>query len=123
MRNQRGTSYFAILFAIMGFAFIAKIAIAVWGPYWDDRILDSQIEELLKSAPANMNPADFNKQMNQRLGMNNLHDMKFEETSKVTNTKGLEVAKNYEIRKNFMMNIDLVMKFEKDFDQSTVKTK
>ena len=65
MRNQRGTSYFAILFAIMGFAFIAKIAVAVWGPYWDDRILDSQIEELLKSAPANMNPADFNKQMNQ----------------------------------------------------------
>ena len=123
MRNQRGTSYFAILFAIMGFAFIAKIAVAVWGPYWDDRILDGQIEELLKAAPANMNPADFNKQMNQRLGMNNLHDMKFEETSKVTNTKGLEVAKNYEIRKNFMMNIDLVMKFEKDFDQSTVKTK
>ncbi|MGE8650066.1 MAG: DUF4845 domain-containing protein, partial [Acinetobacter sp.] len=33
------------------------------------------------------------------------------------------VHKNYEIRKNFIMNIDLVMKFEKEFDQSTVKTK
>jgi hypothetical protein len=123
MKHQRGASYFAILFAIVGFAFIAKIAIAVWGPYWDDRVLDGQIEELLKSAPANMNPADFVKQMDKRLTMNNIQDLQFANTAQVTNTQGLQVHKNYEIRKNFMMNIDLVMKFEKDFDQSTVKTK
>ena len=55
--------------------------------------------------------------------MNHNRDLKFDEIAKVTNTDGLQVHKNYEIRKNFILNIDLVMKFEKDFDQSTVKTK
>ena len=42
-KNQQGASYIAILFAIMGFAFMAKVAIAVWAPYFDDRMINSQI--------------------------------------------------------------------------------
>ena len=47
MRHQQGASYIAILIAIIGFAFMAKVAVAVWGPYFDDRMLDNQIEEQL----------------------------------------------------------------------------
>ena len=86
-------------------------------------MVDNQIEELLKSSPANIAQEKFRQQMGQRLEMNNIRDLKFDEIAKVTNTDGLQVHKNYEIRKNFILNIDLVMKFEKDFDQSTVKTK
>lgn len=123
MKHQQGASYIGILFAIVGFAFLAKVVIAVWGPYFEDRMVDNQIEELLKSSPANIAPEKFRQQMGQRLEMNNIRDLKFDEIAKVTNTDGLQVHKNYEIRKNFILNIDLVMKFEKDFDQSTVKTK
>ncbi len=123
MKHQQGASYIGILFAIVGFAFLTKVVIAVWGPYFDDRMVDNQIEELLKSSPANIAPEKFRQQMGQRLEMNNIRDLKFDEIAKVTNTDGLQVHKNYEIRKNFILNIDLVMKFEKDFDQSTVKTK
>jgi len=123
MKHQQGASYIGILFAIVVFAFLTKVVIAVWGPYFDDRMVDNQIEELLKSSPANIAPEKFRQQMGQRLEMNNIRDLKFDEIAKVTNTDGLQVHKNYEIRKNFILNIDLVMKFEKDFDQSTVKTK
>lgn len=123
MKHQQGASYIGILFAIVGFAFLTKVVIAVWGPYFDDRMVDNQIEELLKSSPANIAPEKFRQQMGQRLERNNIRDLKFDEIAKVTNTDGLQVHKNYEIRKNFILNIDLVMKFEKDFDQSTVKTK
>ncbi|HJF29030.1 MAG TPA: DUF4845 domain-containing protein [Acinetobacter lwoffii] len=123
MKHQQGASYIGILVAIVGFAFLAKVAIAVWGPYFDDRMLDNQVEELLKTAPTNMTPSQFSQQMDQRLQMNNIRDLKFDDIARVTNTDGLQVHKNYEIRKNFVMNIDLVMKFEKEFDQSTVKTK
>ena len=123
MKHQQGASYIGVLVAIVGFAFLAKVAIAVWGPYFDDRMLDNQVEELLKTAPANMAPSQFSQQMDQRLQMNNIRDLKFDDIARVTNTDGLQVHKNYEIRKNFVMNIDLVMKFEKEFDQSTVKTK
>ena len=123
MRNQRGTSYFAILFAIMGFAFIAKVVIAVWGPYWDDRVVDSQIEELLVASPANIESSKFLSQLGQRLDMNNVREFNVKENIKVINGAGLQVKKDYEVQKNFMMNIDLLMKFEKDFDQSAVKAK
>lgn len=123
MRHQKGASYIAILFAIMGFAFMAKVAIAVWGPYWDDRVLDGQIEELLKASPANITPEKFSKDLSSRLNMNNIRDFDLDQNVAVDNTNGLVVKKNYEVRKNFLMNIDLVMKFEKDFDQSTVKAK
>ena len=122
-KNQQGASYIGILIAIIGFAFLAKIAIAVWGPYWDDRVVDSQITELMQSSPANTAPSKFTSQMSQRLDMNNIRDLKFDEIAQVTNIDGLEVKKDYEIRKPFLLNIDLVLKFEKSFDQRSVQTK
>ncbi|MBF4519697.1 MULTISPECIES: DUF4845 domain-containing protein [Acinetobacter] len=123
MRHQQGASYIAILIAIIGFAFMAKVAIAVWGPYFDDRMLDNQIEEQLLNGPKNLSPQKFIGEMDKRLNMNNIRDMKFADVAQVTNVDGLQVKKEYEIRKPFLLNIDIVMKFEKSFDQSSVQAK
>ena len=122
-RNQKGASYIGFLIAIIGFAFLAKVAIAVWAPYWDDRVIDSQITELLQSSPKDTGPDKFNSQMEQRLTMNNIRDVNFKDIAQVTNTDGLQVNKSYEVRKPFLLNIDLVLKFEKSFDQRSVQTK
>lgn len=123
MRHQQGASYIAILIAIIGFAFMAKVAIAVWGPYFDDRMLDNQIEEQLLNGPKNLSPQKFIGEMDKRLSMNNIRGIKFADVAQVTNVDGLEVKKEYEIRKPFLLNIDIVMKFEKSFDQSSVQAK
>ena len=122
-RNQKGASYIGFLIAIIGFAFLAKVAIAVWAPYWDDRVIDSQITELMQSSPKDISPDKFNTQMEQRLTMNNIRDVNFKEIAQVTNTDGIQVNKSYEVRKPFLLNIDLVLKFEKSFDQRSVQTK
>ena len=122
-RNQKGASYIGFLIAIIGFAFLAKVAIAVWAPYWEDRVIDSQITELLQSSPKDIGPDKFNTQMGQRLEMNNVRDIKFKDIAQVTNTDGIQVKKSYEVRKPFLLNIDLVLKFEKSFDQRSVQTK
>ena len=122
-RNQKGASYIGFLIAIIGFAFLAKVAIAVWAPYWDDRVIDSQITELLQSSPKDIGPDKFNTQMEQRLTMNNIRDVNFKDIAQVTNTDGIQVQKSYEVRKPFLLNIDLVLKFEKSFDQRSVQTK
>ena len=123
MRHQQGASYIAILIAIIGFAFMAKVAVAVWGPYFDDRMLDNQIEEQLLNGPKNLTPQKFISEMDRRLSMNNIRDIQFADVAQVTNVDGLEVKKEYEIRKPFLLNIDIVMKFEKSFDQSSVQAK
>ena len=123
MRHQKGASYIAILLAVIGFAFMAKIAIAVWGPYVDDRLINNQIEEQLKNGPKNLSPAKFVSEMGRRLDMNNIRDIKFSDIAQVTDVDGIQVKKDYEIRKPFLLNIDIVLKFEKSFDQSSVQAK
>ena len=122
-KNQQGASYIGILVAIIGFAFLAKIVIAVWAPYWDDRVIDGQIAELLQSSPKNISPSEFESKIEQRFEMNGIRDIKFKDIAQVMNTDGLQVKKDYEIRKPFLLNIDLVLKFEKSFDQRSVQTK
>lgn len=123
MRHQQGASYIGILVAVIGFCFMAKIAIAVWGPYWDDKVINSQIEELIIASPANIAPNAFMSQLQQRLDMNNVRDVQIKEMMKVDNSAGIHVQKDYEIRKPFLLNIDLVLKFEKSFDKSSVQAK
>lgn len=60
--------------------------------------------------------------MGQRFDMNGIRDINFKDIAQVTNTEGLQVKKDYEIRKPFLLNIDLVLKFEKSFDQRSVQT-
>lgn len=122
-KNQQGASYIGVLIAIIGFAFLAKIVIAVWAPYWDDRVIDGQIAELLQSSPKNISPSEFETKIEQRFDMNGIRDIKFKDIAQVMNTDGLQVKKDYEIRKPFLLNIDLVLKFEKSFDQRSVQTK
>ena len=122
-KNQQGASYIGILVAIIGFAFLAKIVIAVWAPYWDDRVIDGQIAELLQSSPKNISPSEFESKMGQRFEMNGIRDIKFKDIAQVMNTDELKIKKDYEIRKPFLLNIDLVLKFEKSFDQRSVQTK
>ena len=85
--------------------------------------INSQIEEVFQSSPKNIQPAEFESQLLKRLDMNGIRDVKIKEIMQVTNTEGLQVKKEYEVRKPFLLNIDLVLKFEKSFDQSSVQAK
>ncbi|BBF78268.1 MAG TPA: DUF4845 domain-containing protein [Acinetobacter ursingii] len=122
-KSQQGASYLAILFGVILFALAVKAAVAIWPAYWDDRVIDSQIEELIQNSASDITPAKFDMQMDQRLDMNNIRDLHFKDIAKVTTNNGLNVSKKYEIRKPFLLNIDLVLTFEKNFDQRSVQAK
>ena len=124
MRNaQTDASYISILLGVVAFAFIVKIILAIWPSYWDDRVINSQIEDHLKKSPSTITSSQFSSQMNQSLNMNNIRDLYFDDIARVSTEKGLEVTKRYEVRKPFLLNIDLVLTFEKSFDQRSVQSK
>ncbi|MEE9884862.1 DUF4845 domain-containing protein [Acinetobacter nosocomialis] len=122
-KAQQGTSYLAILFGVVIFAIAAKAILAVWPAYWDDRVINNQITELMQQSSADITPQKFMTQMDQRLEMNNIRDLHFKEIAEVFNESGLIVKKKYEVRKPFLLNIDLVLTFEKSFDKTSVQTK
>lgn len=124
MRNtQKGASYISILLGIMVVAFVLKATVAVWSSYWDDRVINQQIESQIKKSPSNITPAQFSTQMSQNFSMNNIRDINFQDIAHVSTENGLQVTKKYEVRKPFLFNIDLVLTFEKSFDQRSVQSK
>ncbi|HAV5322740.1 TPA: DUF4845 domain-containing protein [Acinetobacter baumannii] len=122
-KAQQGTSYLAILFGVVIFAIAVKAVLAVWLAYWDDRVINNQITELMQQSSADITPQKFMTQMDQRLEMNNIRDLHFKEIAEVFNQPSLTVKKKYEVRKPFLLNIDLVLTFEKSFDKTSVQAK
>lgn len=122
-KNQQGTSYIGILLGIIALAFILKITVAVWPLYWDDRVIDQQIVEQIKKSSADITPSKFSSEIGKNFDMNNIRDIKFDDIATVSTQDGLQVTKKYEVRKHFMLNIDIVLTFEKSFDKRSVESK
>ena len=89
----------------------------------DDRVINNQIVEQINKSSTDITPMKFATEVDKRLEMNNIRDTKFEDIATVSTKDGLQVTKKYEVRKNFMLNIDLVLTFEKSFDQRSVESK
>ena len=121
---QHGASYSTFLLGIIVASIILKIVVAIWPAYWDDHIIDKQIQSVLDDNASALTSDKFVSAMNERLSMNNIYDLKIEDIAKVSNDGGqLHVTKHYEVRRHFLLNIDLVLSFEKNFDQRTVQAK
>ncbi|EZQ10102.1 MULTISPECIES: DUF4845 domain-containing protein [unclassified Acinetobacter] len=124
MRNtQRGASYTAILLGVIVAAFGLKVLVALWQPYWDDRLINQLIEEQVAISSKATTPQQFASTMGQKFSMNNIRDIEFKDIATVKSKQGLQVTKKYEVRKPFLFNIDLVLTFEKSFDQRSVQSK
>ncbi len=121
-KAQQGVSVIGVLLPVILFAIVAKAALAIWPAYWDDRVINKEIEDVLKNNPITMKSFEFESKMDQQLSMNNIRDLKIKDITQVQNAGGLEVKKKYEVRKPFLLNIDLVLTFEKDFDQRFVQS-
>lgn len=124
MRNtQRGASYTAILLGVIVAAFGLKVLVTLWQPYWDDRLINQLIEEQVAISSKATTPQQFASTMGQKFSMNNIRDIEFKDIATVKSKQGLQVTKKYEVRKPFLFNIDLVLTFEKSFDQRSVQSK
>ena len=122
-KNQQGTSYIGILLGIIALAFVIKITVAVWPLYIEDRAINKQISEAVSNSPNDITPAKFSALVGKKFDMNSIVDVKFNDIATVSTKDGLQVTKKYEVRKNFMLNIDIVLTFEKSFDKRSVESK
>lgn len=121
MKAQRGASYWGIMIGILLAVVVIKAALITWPAYWDNRLINASIEEKLRSTNSN-DPAKFMQDLEQQFSLNNLRDVQAKDIMKVSNSGGeLVVQVDYEVRKNFMGNVDLVVSFEKQFDQRAIK--
>lgn len=118
---QQGSSYASFALGVILFCFILKIGAAIGPAYLDDSSLNEQISEVVAISNKDMNKDKFMSELQKRLDMNGLRDIKPEEILQVQSTgSGVIVTKKYEVRKNFVLNIDLAVTFEKKFDKNSL---
>lgn len=121
MRGQRGISYWGLV-AMIFIAFIGiQFFMAAGSAYYDDMAINKIVAERLKAAPNDVNPETLMNSFNQQFDMNGLRDVKAVDRLKVTNNGGIEVVKDYEVRNKFIGNMDLIVHFEKTFNQKAIK--
>ncbi|MEB3766598.1 DUF4845 domain-containing protein [Acinetobacter sp. MD2] len=122
-QGQRGASYLGFAIAIMVTIMVLKVIVIIWPAYWDDRIINKEIVKTLQTN-SDLSLSQFSSKMNQSLDMNHINDFKFDDIAKVSNNDGqIQVKKHYEVRNHLFLNIDLILSFEKSFDQRTVQAK
>lgn len=114
-KNQLGASYIGIFLGVVVAAFAIKLAVALWPAYWNDRTINKLIVDTLAKTSNGATPTAFKNELRKALDMNAINDLKVDDIVTVTNTAGLEVKKEYEIRKQFIANIDVVANFKQDF--------
>lgn len=124
LQRQRGASFLGYLFGVIALIAILKVIVAVWPVYWDDYIINKQIVEVLKTNDTSLSTTQFSSKMDEQFSLNNIENTKFDDIAKVTNNEGqIQVTKHYEVRRHLFLNIDLILSFEKSFDQRTVQAK
>lgn len=122
MRKFQQGSASGIMAMVILFCLVLKIGAAVLPAFLDDRIVDEQIANAVNASNAQTIPQKFLSDLEMRLSMNNVRDLKADEIVKVVQTgSGIQAHKNYEIRTPFLLNIDFAIKFEKKFDKGTAQ--
>ncbi|WP_269914653.1 DUF4845 domain-containing protein [Acinetobacter sp. HY1485] len=110
-----------LIVGIFLFTLILKLSFSLIPAYWDNHIINKQLTELLAQ---NTSVSQLTQKMNERLEMNDIRDLKFEDIAKISNLQDqVKVSTHYEVRKHLLSNIDLVLTFEKNFDQRTIQVK
>lgn len=117
---QRGVSYWGVMVGILLGVLLIKAALVTWPAYWDNRLINATIEERLRNSN-DANPATFLAALDQQFNLNNLRDISAKDIVKVSSNGELVVDTDYEVRKNFIANVDLVIAFKKHFDQRLIK--
>lgn len=119
---QRGISYWGVMALIMFAAFGIKLFVALFPTYTDDVLVNKVVTERLTSASLDATPAVLEKELSQQFNMNSLTTLNPREIFTISNRNGgNQVVKKYEVRKPLIANIDLVVRFEKTFDQRAIK--
>ena len=110
-RQQRGMSSMGILLFVVIFGGIIKVAAVIAPPYYDNYTMKKVIASLFRDGRAN-SVEDFKRGLSDRFTINNIRDKTPEDFKYTFVDKKLVVEVDYEVRKPFIGNLDVVMHFK-----------
>lgn len=113
-RQQLGMSSLGFFCVVLFAATFIKVAAVTSTPYFDFYNTDKAIDSLFRDGRTK-SIEDFKRGLSNRFSVNNIRDKTPDDFSYSFEDKKLIVTVDYEVRKPFMGNIDVVMRFKKTY--------
>jgi hypothetical protein len=113
-RSQLGMSYMGVMFAAMLFAGVVKVVATIGSDYYDNYSIGKMINSLLAEGRDD-SVEGFKRALYDRFQINGIRDRKPDEFEYRMEGKNLVIVVDYEVRKPFAGNLDLVMHFKKTY--------
>lgn len=116
-KSQQGMSIVGWLMILAFVAFIASAAFKMMPHYFDYMSLDKAIASVETDKASDVKTiSDFYGHVDKAMQVNGIRDIKLREVLKVEQVNDAFHAKlNYEKRENMIKNLDLVARFEKEY--------
>lgn len=113
-RSQLGMSYMGVMFAAMLFAFTVKVVATLGSDYFDNYTVGKMVSAVMREGRAD-SVASFKRALSDRFQINGIRNMTPDDFEYSMDGKVLVVVVDYEVRKNFIGNLDVVMHFNKTY--------
>ena len=115
IKKQQGVTVITVAMGLVLLAFFVLIAVTVWPVYMENFNVNSHLNRLAEDSQAkSMTREEIYKTLEKRFSID---DVKSVTRQDITITgqpgEGYEVSVEYEVRKEFMANVDLVLYFNK----------
>lgn len=114
-RWQAGMSYMGLLVLVGIIGAGIKVAAVVGPAYYDNYTIDKIIKSLFRDGRAST-VEDFKRGLSDRFQINNIRDKTPDDFQYEFKDRKLTVIMDYEVRKPFIGNLDVVMHFKKNYD-------
>lgn len=117
MRNrQRGMGYIGFMILALIVGFIIKVITVAGGPYLDYYYIGRSVKAALKENQANnISISDLKTALSTQFQVNNITDQAPGDLTYVKEGTKFTVTVNYEIRKPFIGNVDVVFVFKNTY--------
>lgn len=111
-RSQRGMSYIGVLIIAMVAASLIKVVATVGSDYYDNYTINKMVKSLMSEGRTG-SVAEFKRALYDRFQINGIRDHSPDDFEYQMDGRNLVVIVDYEVRKPFVGNLDVVMHFDK----------
>ena len=115
IKKQQGVTMITIALGLVLLAFFVLIAVTVWPVYMENFNVNSHLDRLQNDSKVkSMTKMELVKTLEKRFGIDDVKSVGREDIT-VTGEpgSGYEIEVDYEVRKEFMGNVDLVIYFNR----------
>ena len=113
--KQNGVTMITIVLGLVLLAFFVLIAVTLWPVYMEYYSVSSHMNRLAEDPQAkSMTKTEIYKTLEKRFGIDDIKNVKREDITITGDSgQGYDIEVDYEVRKEFLGNVDLIIYFNK----------